>query len=374
MNGRNLIRAFACAFALAFASALPAQTITTAPGVVVRSARIPGLLNPRGLLPWPNTEYSQLLIAEGGPGGTSSTAGRCRQVMPPIGPYTGSPTGGRISIGRFGMDYPRPFRTTLTSNLPSSQTSAESGSLVSGAAAVAFAGDQLYALVSGGGCSHGVAARDNAIVRVALFSGTVSIVANLSQWLRNNPGQVLGPDFEPDGTWYSMVAYNGALYVIEPNHGLFVRVNPTTGAITRILDVSAALRTHAVPTALARHKGYFYIANLGPFPIVDGTQRVWRVLPNPTRLQEVARGTAIVGLAFDPVNDAMYILQLTTGAPGPTAGRGSIVRVRPGGARQTIVAGLSFPTALAITPAGSLYVSHKGIGGTGEILIVSGLR
>jgi len=294
--------------------------------------------------------------------------------MAPIGPYTGSLTGGRISRLFYDPERGRPFRYTVTTNLPTSQTSAASGALVSGAAAVAFIDGDLYALVGGGGCSHGVLGRPNAIVRISR-SGTVSLVANLSQWLRSNPGQVVAPDFEPDGTWYSMVAYNGALYVLEPNQGVFVRVNPATGAITRILDVSAALGTHAVPTALARHKGYFYIANLGPFPIVNGTQRVWRVLSNPTRLQAVAQGTAIVGLAFDPVTDAMYILQLTSGASQPTAGRGSIVRVRPGGARQTIVSGLSFPTAMTMSPQGVLFVSNRGFGGgAGEILEVFGLR
>ena len=29
-----------------------------------------------------------------------------------------------------------------------------------------------------------------------------------------NPG-----DFEPDGTWYSMVSARGLLYAVEPNHG-----------------------------------------------------------------------------------------------------------------------------------------------------------
>jgi len=99
---------------------------------------------------------------------------------------------------------------------------------------------------------------------------------------------------------------------------------------------------------------------------------VWRVLTNPLRLQRVATGTAIVGLAFDS-NDTMYILQLTSGAPEPTPGKGSIVRIRVGGQPQTIVSGLTFPTAMTLSSNGRiLLVSHKGFGpaGTGEVLRV----
>jgi hypothetical protein len=381
MKQRNLIGACALACALAFgmsgASAgtpsdplLQAQElITTAPGVAV-TVYMRGLNNPRGLKAG---GYRGLLhIAEGGTGGTNSTAGRCDQIDPPVGPYTGSATGSRISAVYYNFSDPTfHVRITRFDNLPSSQTSPDSGSLVSGVADIAFIDGTTYALISGAGCSHGVASRDNAIVRMT-STGPV-LVANLSAWLKTHPGSQLGPDVETDGTWYSMVAFNGALYVVEPNHGLFVRVNPTTGAISRILDVSAAVGQHVVPTALARHKGYFYIANLGTFPIVDGSQRVWRVLSNPPRLQAVARGTAILGLAFGS-DDAMYILQMTSGAPEPTPGRGSIVRIRPGGAPQTIVDGLTLPTAMTMGRDGALYVSHIGFGppipGAGEVLRV----
>src|ERR1035438_4864952 len=52
-----------------------------------------GLNNPRGLKFGPD---HYLYVAEGGIGGQNSTIGQCDQV-PAVGPYTGSPTGARIS-------------------------------------------------------------------------------------------------------------------------------------------------------------------------------------------------------------------------------------------------------------------------------------
>src|SRR5207342_2301549 len=94
----------------------------------------------------------KLHVAEGGKGGTHSTAGQCDQVISPVGPYLGSSVDGRISrIDSHGV------RTTVTSKLPSSQTSPDLGSLISGVADVAWVNGRMYALIAGAGCSHGVA-------------------------------------------------------------------------------------------------------------------------------------------------------------------------------------------------------------------------
>src|SRR5205809_19395 len=81
--------------------------------------------------------------------------------------------------------------------------------------------------VAGAGCSHGLFGTNNAIDRVNA-DGSVTQIANLSDFLKANP--VANPeedDFEPDGTWYSMVVVNGVFYAVEPNHGEVDRV--TTG-------------------------------------------------------------------------------------------------------------------------------------------------
>jgi glucose/arabinose dehydrogenase len=327
-----------------------------------------GLNNPRELKFGPD---GSLYVAEGGTGGTTSTNGQCTQVVPPIGPYTGGDT---ASISRI---FANGLAVKYAQNLPSSQTAAQSGSLVSGVADVAFIGNTLYALITGAGCSHGVANHPNGIYQVNA-DGSTSVVADLSKWYQGNPVAKPNPaDFEPDETPYSMVAVDNMLYVVGPNGCQIIKVDPSTGTITRLIDISA-VEGHVVPTAITVGKdGNFYVGNLGTFPVTSGKQFIYQVTPEG-KISTYATGlTAVLGIAFG--NDGtLYALEMSAGAPpGPAPfvpNTGRVVSVGKDGKITPVTTGLNFPSGMTLGPDGKLYVSNNGFAtppGSGEVIVIS---
>jgi len=358
--------------ALALGSAFGQSASKAGTSAVVRSAPnnvtvfATGLNNPRGLKFGPD---GNLYVAEGGIGGADSTEGCCEQVIPPVGPYTGSVPGSRISkIDANGV------RTTAVDNLPSSQTSATTGNLTSGAADIAFIGETLYILLAGAGCSHGVSQvpeMPNGLLRVNA-DGTTELIANLSAFVKANPVAHPNPgDFEPDGTWYSMIALGDTLYAVEPNHGELDKIT-ASGQISRIADISAS-QGHIVPTALAYH-GNFYVGNLNTFPVVPGSSKILKITPSGNVTVAIEGLTTVLGLLFDG-RDRMYVLETSTAPGDPTPFTGKVIRVDRSGHQTEIASGLFFPTGMTLGPDGALYVSNVGFGpppvGLGEILRIT---
>jgi hypothetical protein len=241
---------------------------------------------------------------------------------------------------------------------------------VSGVSDIAFIGDDMYAITAGSGCSHGLAHTDNGVFRV-LPGGKWKMIADLSEFQKAHPVANPNPaDFEPDGTWYSMVSVRGNLYAVEPNHGELDEITPW-GDIRRIADISAS-QGHIVPTAMAYH-GDFFVGNLGLFPIVDGSSKILKISPSGNVKTVVTGVTTVLGVAFDR-EGFLYILENTTGNPFPTLGTGEVLRVTKDGLEE-IATGLSLPTAMTFGPDGVLYVSNVGFGpppvGLGQIVKIT---
>ncbi len=309
-----------------------------------------GFNNPRGIKFGPD---GYLYVAEGGIGGKNSTT-TCAQVIPRVGPYTGSQNGSRIS--RVGYDR---TRYTFVDGLPSDQTAVTAGSEVSGVADLAFINNTLYGVLAGAGCSHGVTGIPNGVFRVNR-DRSWEIVSNLSAFWMNNPIANPSPsDFEPDGSPYSMINVGGDLFVVEANHGELDRISKN-GDASRVVDFSAKLG-HVVPACETFYNGNFYIGNEDTYPVMNKSA-IYKVTPGGNISVVDSNFSTVLGVLFDEVG-GMYVLESTTGNPMPTAGTGDIIRIDPSGERMTIASGLNFPTAMTFGPDNKLYVSVWGFGG-----------
>ena len=371
MKPIRYLAAFTC-FAL-LASGWCSSARAQGPSVSV-SVFAGGLVNPRGLKFGPD---GNLYVAEGGsPSGTLTEApaglgGNCSAGAGGPGNYFGSTTGSRISrIDANGNV------TAFVDNLPSDEVAG----LASGVADVAFIGNTMYAIFAGAGCSHGVPSIPNGVIRINP-DRSWTMIADLSAYLQTHPvahpTDPITGDFEPDGTWYSMIAVRGDLYAVEPNHGEMDKIT-TNGKITRVIDVSAS-QGHVVPTVVADH-GVFCVSNLGQFdPDQLNTQSVFQITPSG-QLKVVATGLSkVLGLTFDG-HDRLYVLEtsFSTNDPGPEPGTGRLIRILPNGKQQILIDSTSgvlvVPTGITFGPDGALYISNIGFGappvGAGQILKV----
>jgi hypothetical protein len=333
-----------------------------------------GLEAPRGLRFGPD---GYLYVAEAGKGGTTSTAGKCAQVPGPVGPYTGGSTGRISKISSSGKV------ATVASGFPSTQDS--QGDLI-GVADVAFLDDALYAVVAGGGCSHGHPDSPSGIAKVNRTTGAWSLIADVGAYLKSHPAKVENPgDFEPDGTLYSMIPVGNALYTVEPNHGQVLSVSKS-GAIGQVIDISAS-EGHIVPTSIAEWYGQLYVGNLFLFPINPNNSRVMTIESGDFD-EELAPGfgprhgyhivdstagfTTVVAVDFGP-DGLLYALELSAAAGYPALGQGKVVRVKHSGEIEGVITGLNVPGGMTFGPDDRLYISDFSavpapIFGVGRIL------
>ena len=372
----------ASAASIAFAPAYGQSTTPTPPLSSNAAVFATGLEAPRGLKFGPDGD---LYVAEAGTGGSVSTVGSCAQVLPPIGAYLGGKAGRISKLDKSGK------RTTVASGFPS--TLAAEGDL-QGVADIAFLDGTLYAITAGGGCSHGNASSPNIIARVDTKSGSWKAIVDLSQFVKSHPAAYPDiADFEPDGTFYSLIAYDNRLYTLEPNHGQLFSTS-ANGDIREDLDISMQ-QGHIVPTSVAVNDGKFYIGNLGLFPITPDSSKVmsfnigacpWPFLfgfgcgdePQKLRLSGSRAGfTTVVAVDFGP-DGLLYALELSDNPPFPAppgfpmAGYGKVVRVNRTGDIEEVATGLTGPTGMTFGPDGYLYVSNFGAAPSGgEVLRVS---
>src|ERR1700721_1137897 len=235
-----------------FAPAISMAQTAIVPTPFVVASNLEG---PRGLRFGPD---GYLYVAEAGTGGSNSTIGEAFQGPgPPGGP--GPDTGGLT--GRISKVSPGGKVTTVASGFPSVTIGPGGVNGTIGVADVVFLDGDLFALIGGGGCSHGNPKNPSGIARVNIKTGNWQLIADIGAWLKTHPAKYeSADDFEPDGTLYSMIAHDGKLLTVEPNHGQVISVT-TSGEIKQVIDISAS-EGHIVPTSIAVRDGSLFVGNL----------------------------------------------------------------------------------------------------------------
>jgi hypothetical protein len=327
------------ALLLVVLSAMPGRILAEPPGLTVVAT---GLSDPRGVAFAPD---GSLYVAEAWTAPGSLTTEDCYQSV--IGPFTAGFTS-RIAKVAPGTATP----VVHAEGFPSSSAAVGDNF---GIADLLFRGSHLLALSGAGGCSKGHPTAVAEVIEVDP-SGTRSQLADLSAWILANPGQkgveqFEGPDYEPDGVWFSMARDDGRLLVLEANHGLLVEVRPG-GDVHLVKDLYRAGGDNTY-TSLAFDRGDLYLGTYGRFDNAFAGA-VYR-LTRTGQLETVATGlTSVIGVAVDRQH-RLYALQ----APifdGGGAGLGSLVRVNHDGSHTVLLEDLASPGSITLGPDGALYI------------------
>jgi sugar lactone lactonase YvrE len=330
-----------------------AHQATPAPGAVEVVAG--GLTNPRGFAWGPDGSLYLALAGVGGEREGTLAGG-------PSGIF-GGPTAGIVRI-EGGCPVP------VAEGLPSGHWRASGW--IWGAMDVAFLGDELYALLGGGGADFGNPATPNGVYRVE-DDGPTTLVANLSEWLADVPPNFVAPDYNSDGSLFDMEAGEDDLWVSEAVGGRLLKVAPD-GAITLVADLSAG---HLVPTGIAlAPDGGAYVGFETTVPYPDGASKVVHVAADGTVTDAWTGLTAVTDVVLGP-DGALYAAEMATGnadeEPYLTPNSGRVVRQTGPDSLEAVVTDIPYPVALGFDAAGALHVGYPAFGpdagaGQGAIL------
>ncbi|HVG95850.1 MAG TPA: ScyD/ScyE family protein [Chloroflexota bacterium] len=172
------------------------------------------------------------------------------------------------------------------------------------------------------------------------------------------------------------------LSAVLPLANLLVRVDPATGRAVPVTPFIAAGGSNPLPTSVARHPdGTLVVTHFGaePFPAAgqSPTGRVVQVAPDG-RWQPVYEGLRFpIAAAFAP-NGLLYVVEFASGYDAANRrflpGSGRVLALGPEARqRRTVIRDVDYPTAIAFSPAGDLYVTEGGVfrgPGEGRLLFV----
>lgn len=309
-----------------------------------------------------------LLITDTGTGGTLGT------FTTPGGPGSPAPESNTYGNTATIVEISTTGARTVLASLPSVAGKTET----SGAGRVTELNGHVYATTGHWSAGASIGQLSHTAVLVQLGPGTVSDLANLWTFEATNDPDKQGADSHP----YALVAGpDGNLWMTDAGGNDLLRVNPTTGAVS-LVTVFANLpnanpaagtppTSQAVPTGVAfLNDGSAYVSLLPGFPFVPGASKVVRVAGDGSQTDYATGLSATTDLRTGPDGN-LYAVELGRfGAQGPLPGTGSIVRIRAGGVKETVLSGLNTPTSIAFNTLGDAFVTVNGAAapGTGQVL------
>lgn len=282
-------------------------------------------------------------------------------------------------VGTFG-DSARVIRIApdgtqeVVARLPSVNTGLEA----EGGARLAFAGGRLYATSGIWKGDWGDERPDLMGHVVAIEDGRVASVADTYAFeMAHNPD----PNILDSHPYGLAAAPDGSLWIADAGANTVLRADPDTGEVTLVAllegidsplpnpNRGGAMEADPVPTGITfGADGNAYVALLGGFPFVPGSSKVVRITPSGEVSDFVTGLTMTTDLQHGP-DGRLYAVQIGVFTEaGPTPDSGRIVRLDESGITE-IVAGLSFPTAIAFADDGDAYVTLNGAGGPGGAVV-----
>ena len=167
-----------------------------------------------------------------------------------------------------------------------------------------------------------------------------------------------------------MIAHGKYLYVVETNRGMLLRVDPRTGAIKRVYDMSIDSAEHN-PIVMTRRGNDFFVGTFGE----DG---------GPAELAKFDKDFSGYSLPFQSLNpivglawhgNRLYGVEIFAYDNPWQPDTANLVTFDPrtGERRQVLTGFASLPNGLVKGPDGALYTSNQGVsfsptGGDGSIL------
>jgi len=310
-----------------------------------------GLTNPRNLHFGPD---GALYVAEAGIGGELEPT--CEPADNMFQPYRGGYS------ARISKIMPDGTRQTVANGLPGFVDGFGDGL---GASDLAWINSVMYVLIEGGGCTRGLPNDPAGVARINP-DGSYTYVADITAFIRANPvanEPECGPfgDCEPDGVPHSMMVQGDKLLVVETNHNSVLEVDPASGSIKRVLDLSVQ---DPAPIILGRKGNDLFLAGF------DGLIQKFSSLSPVTTFDEGY--SAIVNLHIR--GSDMFLLETFAPDTPWTPDTGRVIQRSGDGSRNVIACGLNFPIGMS-RRGNELFVSTASHGqgpveGLGQIVRV----